>query len=64
MKEEKENKKRWVEKHGFINNVWKLSNQHKYIPNYVNLTPSQPPVNYNFREIHKDKWVGNKNFYV
>jgi len=27
------------------------------IPNYVNLTISKPPCNYNFRDIKKDKWI-------
>ena len=34
----------------------------KYIENFVAKDPSEPPVNYNFREIHKDKWMGNKGF--
>jgi len=49
---------------GFNPRTDKLSSQmyHKYIENYVGKTPSLPPVNYQFREIHKDKWIGNKGF--
>lgn len=29
-----------------------------YIPNYVNLDPSEPPSNHKFREVDKKKWIG------
>lgn len=62
--EEKENNKKWIVKGGFYNSIGKAaSKKPQYIPNYVNLCPSDPPVNYQFRELKKDKWVGEKSFF-
>jgi hypothetical protein len=63
-KEEREMRKKWISKNGFLNSVGKLSSKPGFIPNYVNITPSEPPVNFNFRDIKKNKWMDNKNFFV
>lgn len=34
------------------------------IPNYVNATPSKPPVLYSFREVKKDQWMNKKGFKI
>jgi len=61
----KENKKKWLMKNGFSCIVGKASmNRNKYIPNYVTATPSEPPCNYKFREVSKEKWLMHKNFIV
>lgn len=61
----KENKKKWVINNDFSKYIGKATiNRQAYIPNYVNLTPSEPPVNYQFRQIYKDKWLAKKNFFV
>lgn len=56
--------KKWIVKGGFCPFTGKLSSQKyfKYIKNYVSQDPSEPPVIYKFREIHKEKWMGNKGF--
>jgi hypothetical protein len=60
-----ENKKKWIVKNDFSRFVSKAtSSKARYIPNYVNLTPSQPPGNYKFREVVKNKWVSPKKFFV
>ena len=28
-----------------------------FIPNYVRATPSEPPLNYKYRDIDKNKWI-------
>jgi len=35
-----------------------------FIPNYVNMTPSEPTNSYKFREIKKEKWLVKTNFNV
>lgn len=62
--EYKENKKKWMIKHDFSKYVGKasLSKSGGYISNYVNITPSEPPLNYQFRIIRKEKWVSPTNF--
>lgn len=63
-KESLEDKKKWFVKSGFISTVGKSAvKKPAYIPNYVNLSPSEPPLNYQFREIKKTKWVGQRGFY-
>lgn len=61
-KEERENRKKWINKQGFINSVNKLSYKPHLIPNYVRITPSNPPVNYEFRQVKRDNWIDNKGF--
>lgn len=59
-------KKNWVDKKGFIVSVgnYKMGGFGcNFISNYVSATPSQPPLNHNFREIDKNKWMNKKGFY-
>ena len=61
---DKAEKKKWILKDGFNSKIGRAtSNQHYLIPNYVQASPSQPPVNYNFRTIVKNKWISEKGFY-
>lgn len=63
MIERKVNKKRWVVNTDF--NLFAGSPAEaskRYIDNFVGGTPSDPPVTYNFREVHREKWVSPTNF--
>ncbi len=61
--DEKENRKRWIAKSDFLKFVGKATvSRPRYISNYVNLTPSESPLNYNFRRIYKEKWIAPTNF--
>lgn len=62
-KEEKENKKKWISKQGFANSVNRSLSKSLLIPNYVNLTPSESPLNHHFRDIKKSKWINEKGFF-
>ena len=66
--EKLENKKKWIVQKNFDVFVGKASsihNSHKYeIKNYVNRTPSLPPILHQFRPTHKEKWIGKRNFLV
>ena len=33
-----------------------------FIPNYVTMTPSNPPMLHKFREEHRDKWIENVEY--
>ena len=33
-----------------------------FIPNYVNATPSEPPLNHKYREVNKNKWINKSGF--
>lgn len=55
-------KKNWINKAGFIVSAGKYSFHDRYISNYVNMTPSEPPVNHKYREINKKKWITEKGF--
>ena len=35
-----------------------------FIPNYVNATPSESPLNHNFRDINKQRWINKSGFIV
>ena len=64
-KKYRENKKKWISKNNFNVYVGKATTNRSYIiKNYVQMTPSQPPVLYSFRPIHKDKWISKKGFIV
>lgn len=64
--EEKKSKLLWIDKRGFNQFVGKATTHRNenYISNYVNETPSEPPVTYKFREIHKEKWIGKSTFFL
>lgn len=59
-------KKKWLDKKGFLVSVgnYKMGGSGHYISNYVSATPSEPPLCHNFRDVHKDKWVNKKGFYL
>lgn len=60
--EEKNNKKKFLNKKGFITSVGNYSMKPKYIENYVQQTPSEFPLNHKFREEDKEKWMTPKGF--
>ena len=66
--EKLENKKRWIVNKNFDIFVGKASSihySHKYeIKNYVNRTPSLPPILHQFRPTHREKWISKRNFLV
>ena len=63
LQEYHKNKKKWMSKNGFNNFVGKATaNRMFVIKNYVQQTPSKPPVLYSFREIEKKKWMSEKGF--
>ena len=62
-KERLNDKKKWMDIRGFNNNVGLASISKKYfIKNYVRLTPSLPPLLYNFRTPQKNKWLDQSGF--
>lgn len=66
LMEKKDNKMHWIDKKGFNQFASKATsnkiNKGTCIKNYVGVTPGQFPLLHQFREIHKEKWVGKKNF--
>lgn len=63
LQEYHKNKRKWISKGGFNNFVGKATSNKQYvIKNYVQQTPSKPPVLYNFRDIEKKKWMSQKGF--
>ena len=60
--EEKNKKKNFLNKKGFITSVGNYSMKPKYIENYVQQTPSEFPLNHKFREENKEKWMTPKGF--
>ena len=52
-------KQRWVDGQPFKTYFGKASSSSSsnFIPNYVTLTPSEPPALHKFRNLEKDKWV-------
>ena len=62
-KERINNKKKWIVKKGFNNSVGKASlNNSNFIKNYVRITPSLPPLLYQFRKPVKEKWINKSDF--
>ena len=61
-KESIEKKKKWISRNGFSIGG-KNKNKDKFI-NYVNITPSEPVLNYNFREVKKLNWLNERGFIV
>ena len=60
--EEKNSKKKFLNKNGFITSVGNYSMKPHYIENYVQQTPSEFPLNHKFREEDKEKWMTPKGF--
>lgn len=65
-REKVKNKKKWVFRQGFNNFIGKASSNiirnSNEIKNYVRLTPSLPPLLYEFRKPQKNRWVGKGDF--
>ena len=59
-----ENKKKWVCNKDFITSVGSAENNKNIfiIKNYVNITPSNSPLLYKFRNENKTKWMSKKGF--
>ena len=59
-------KKKWLNKKGFYVSVgnYKMGGGKNFISNYVSATPSEPPLNHNFRDINKSKWINKKGFFL
>lgn len=58
-------KQKWIDSKQFKNYFGKassLGDKERYIPNYVTITPSEPPILHKFRDIDRDKWVDENNF--
>ncbi len=63
--EYKQNKSIWIVNNDFSKYIGKATiSKPTFIPNYVSMTPSDPPLSYQFREIKKEKWVAKKNFKI
>ena len=62
-KEKMNNKKRWIDKKGFNNNIGKATlNRENNNKSYLNDTPSLPPILYQFRKPQKNKWINKSDF--
>ena len=55
-------KKNWINKKGFMVSIGKYKMKDNFIPNYVNATPSESPLNYRYRDINKNKWINRNGF--
>ena len=64
-KEYIKSKAKWMSTQQFKNYFGKassLADAERYIPNYVTITPSEPPILHKFRNVDRDKWIDDKNF--
>ena len=62
MINERERKKKFLTPKGFCCSVGKYSCPPKFIPNYVQMSPSENPSTYRFRPVNKKKWITQKGF--
>ena len=46
----------------YFSNATLVKNESRLIPNYVNMTPSQPVNQFRFRPDNKSKWMSKKGF--
>ena len=62
-KEYIDSKNKWVDTQAFKNYFGKASSSasSNFIPNYVTITPSEPPILHKFRDLTKEKWM-DENF--
>lgn len=59
----RKNKLKWINHQGFNSYIGLSTSNKNYVyPNYVMKTPSQPPVNYAFKEVNKKKWITDSTF--
>ena len=62
------NQRKWINKKNFNIFIGKassnLNNMTSEIKNYVGMTPSLPPVLYQFRSPQKNKWIVNSGFHL
>lgn len=59
---ERESRKKFLTPKGFCCSVGKYSCPPKFIPNYVQMSPSENPSTYRFRPVNKKKWITQKGF--
>jgi hypothetical protein len=59
---ERERRKKFLTPKGFCCSVGKYSCPPKFIPNYVQMSPSENPSTYRFRPVNKKKWITQKGF--
>jgi hypothetical protein len=56
-------KERWMIPKQFQSYFGKASHSNNFIPNYVTITPSEPPILHKFRDTERDRWLdGNFKF--
>lgn len=62
----KPKKQFWLFPYGFKSQVGinYTNKNYKIIPNYVEATPSEPPVIHKFRDVSKDSWLDKNGFYL
>lgn len=61
--ERKKNKLKWINDKGFNSFIGvSTSEKNNIFNNYVFKTPSEPPVNYEFKSVNKKKWVSKSTF--
>lgn len=52
-----ESKKKWVDDKQFKSYFSKASKTDNFIPNYVTMTPSEPPILHKFRVVKREEWL-------
>ena len=62
LEEIESKKKNYNKKQRFVTSVGKYSMKPQYIPNYVQMTPSENPLTHSFRDVDKSRWITNKGF--
>jgi hypothetical protein len=63
-KDDKEKRKKWLQKNGFNSIIGTATSKKIPLrPIYMNLVPfKESPLNYNFRDVNRNKWICEKNF--
>lgn len=56
-----ESKKKWVDDRQFKSYFSKATKSDNFIPNYVTMTPSEPPILHKFRVVKREEWL-NEDF--
>ena len=55
VRNSQEEKKKWITPHGFATSVRPLK---RFIPNYVQASPSENPKLHSYRDANREKWLG------